>query len=189
MTIVAVSGSRNPDGQTARAIKAFLNGVEAKGGNTRVHYLPELALERCRQCDANGWGQCRDASGCTIEDDYESTVESIVSADGVLFATPVYYADLAESLRSFLDRLRRVVREAGGMRGVDGKPAVCLCVAGGGGGGAPWCAVQLEKNTATIGFDIRDIVPARRQNLDHKCKVLESTGAWFVGECTLETSV
>ena len=184
MTIVTISGSRNPDGQTAQAIKAFNSGVESRGGKTTVLHLPELAVERCRQCDADGWGKCRDGSGCVIDDDFETIVEAVKSADGVLLATPVYYGDLAESIRSLLDRFRRVARKGGGMQGVEGKPAVCVCVAGGGGGGAPSCAAQLEKIATTVGFSIRDIVPARRQNLDHKCKVLELTGGWFVDECS-----
>ena len=183
MKVVTISGSRNPEGQTARAIRAFNIGVEAQGGEVKVVHLPEQAIERCRQCDSDGWGRCRDGSGCVIDDDFEKTVDEIIDADGVVLVTPVYFSDLAESLRSFLDRLRRVARKRGGMTGIESKPAVCLCVAGGGGGGAPSCAVQMEKIATTIGFDICDIIPIRRQNLDHKCKVLELTGGWFVGEC------
>jgi len=52
-------------------------------------------------------------------------------------------------------------------------------VAGGGGGGAPACAVRLEKVLHTCGFDVVDMVPARRQNLEHKVQVLRLTGAWL----------
>jgi multimeric flavodoxin WrbA len=99
-----------------------------------------------------------------------------------VFATPVYFSDLSESLRAFLDRLRRTcIHQEAGRRGLAGKPAVGICVAGGGGGGAPACAVSLEKVLATCRFDVVDMVPARRQNLDMKLGVLRATGQWLAG--------
>ena len=41
------------------------------------------------------------------DDDFDAVVAPIRGADNVLFATPVYFYDLSESLREFLDRLRR----------------------------------------------------------------------------------
>ena len=81
-------------------------------------------------------------------------------------------------MKSFLDRLRRVSRHEDGRAGLTDKVAVGICVAGGGGGGGPSCAVSLEKVLRTTGFDLVDIVPARRQNLDLKCDVLRLTGRW-----------
>ena len=65
--------------------------------------------------------------------------------------------------------------------GIEGKRAVGICVAGGGGGGGPSCTVSLEKVLRTCGFDVVDVVPARRQNLDMKCDVLVTTGKWLAG--------
>ncbi len=180
MNILVISGSRNPEGQTARTAKALLAGVESAGGQGELIFLPTLQIERCRQCDDNGWGLCRSEGRCVIEDDLAPLVERIKVADAVAFATPVYFGDLSESLRAFLDRMRRVYRHAADKDGVTGKRAVGICVAGGGGGGAPNCAVSLEKVLATIGFDVVDMIPARRQNLDMKVEVLKVVGAWLV---------
>ncbi len=180
MHILVISGSRNPDGQTMAAAGALVKGVRAAGGTAAQRLLPELVIDRCRQCDGDGWGECRSQGQCVIRDDFDALVEEIGHADAVVFATPVYFADLSESLRAFLDRLRRVTRNENAREAVAGKPAIGLCVAGGGGGGAPNCAVNLEKILATTGFDLVDMIPVRRQNAELKQEVLEATGRWLV---------
>jgi multimeric flavodoxin WrbA len=54
MNILFVSGSRNPEGQTARAVNAILEGAKEAGSDVELVFLPALNLERCRQCDQNG---------------------------------------------------------------------------------------------------------------------------------------
>ena len=182
MQAIIISGSRNPEGRTARAAKALGAGLEGAGAGCEMVFLPELKIERCRQCDENGWGICRSEGECVIEDDFADVVEKIRGADAAVFATPVYFSDLSESLKAFLDRLRRITRHENGIRGITEKPALGISVAGGGGGGAPHCAFQMERTLATCGFDCLDMIPARRQNLDHKCAVLEITGEWLAEE-------
>ena len=179
MNIPIISGSRNPEGQTARAAKALMQGVIEIGGSSEVVFLPQESIERCRQCDDNGWGLCIREGKCVIDDDLSTLVDRMKAADAVVFATPVYFSDLSESLKALLDRVRRTCRHEASKDGIAGKPAVGICVAGGGGGGAPACCVILEKVLATCGFDVVDMVPARRQNLDHKLGVLKATGAWL----------
>ena len=182
MKLVAISGSRNPEGRTARAAYAFLEGTTAGIDKRELIFLPELNIERCRQCNEDGWGICRTEGRCEIEDDFSSLVDKIKDADATLFATPVYYGDLTESMRAFLDRLRRTCMDQAGREGIDGKSAVGLCLAGGGGGGAPSCAFSLDKVLSRCGFDVVDVVLARRQNLDLKLDVLRASGRWLVDQ-------
>jgi multimeric flavodoxin WrbA len=179
MKFVAISGSRNPKGQTAQAIEALVQGLKSQGAEGEVHYLPALKIERCRQCDDNGWGICRSEGHCTIEDDMAMLVAQIKAADLAIFATPVYFGDLSESLRAFTDRLRRTCMNASGAAGIKDKPALALCVAGGGGGGGPNCAVSMDRVLRTCGFDLLDVLPLRRQTLAAKLPVIEATGQWL----------
>jgi len=181
MKAIVISGSRNPQGQTARAAGAVLEGLRAAGADGEIVFLPSAGIERCRQCDQAGWGLCRSEGRCVIEDDFAGLVERIGAADAVVFANPVYFSDLSESLRAFLDRLRRTTRHESGKAAVAGKPAVGVCVAGGGGGGAPACTVSLAGVLGTCGFDVVDVVPVRRQNLQMKLAVLRTTGEWLAG--------
>jgi multimeric flavodoxin WrbA len=182
MKALVVLGSRNPEGQTARAAGALLEGLASAGWQGEQVFLPLLRIERCRQCESNGWGTCRSEGRCVIEDDLSELTGKIRAADAVAFATPVYFSDLSESMRTFLDRLRRTCRDADHREGIAGKVAIGICVAGGGGGGAPSCAVSLEKVLSRCGFDVVDMVPVRRQNLELKQEVLKMTGRWLAAQ-------
>ena len=190
MKILAISGSRNRQGKTALAIDAIIKGVSAAGGESEVIFLPELKIERCRQCFQDGNGQCTAEGYCVIKDDFSILTDKIRAADLVVWANPVYFGDLSESLKTFLDRFRRTMFVPPGGKPkppellIKGKPAIGLCYAGGGGGMAATCTVNLERVLQTCGFDIVDLILARRQNLEIKLPMLELTGRWLVTKPT-----
>jgi len=184
MKILVLSGSRNRKGQTARAINAIRKGVTEAKGKTEVIFLTGLKLERCRQCDPDGWGLCRRESRCIIEDDLAMLIDKVKAADVLVFANPVYFGDLSESMRAFLDRFRRTLFKPGaaprpGFPMGGGTPAIGLCYAGGSGNGTVSCAASLERVLQTCGFDVIDMIPVRRQNIDVKLPMLELTGKWL----------
>ena len=160
----------------------MLRGLVKAGCSAEKVFLPTLKLEHCRQCEDNGWGLCRKEGRCVIGDDLNSIVDRLRAADVVVFATPVYYAELSESLRAFTDRLRRICTHEAGRVSIRGKPTVGVCVAGGGGGGAPTCCISLERVMATCGLDVVDVIPVRRQNLSAKLQALELTGQWLASK-------
>jgi NAD(P)H-dependent FMN reductase len=186
MHILMISGSKNKEGRTAQAMKAVSDGAVKTGSTTESIFLTDMKLERCRQCDINGWGVCREKHYCVIKDDFDSIITKIKAADAVVFANPVYFRDLSESMKSFLERMRRINFRPGmpqpGSPGtaVSGMiPAIGICLAGGGGGGAPECCTILEKIIQTCGFDVVDMIPVRRQNFEFKLPLLRLTGEWL----------
>ncbi|MCX7705338.1 MAG: flavodoxin family protein [bacterium] len=178
MNILVIIGSRNPEGKTVLAADAFCRGFEEKGVAEKI-ILVEKKIEGCRQCDISGWGLCRKEGRCVIEDDFTSIVEKIKQVDGVVFATPVYFGDMSESMKCFLDRLRRISRNEQAKIGIAEKPVIGICVAGGGGGGAVSCCYFMERVLMSCGFVVEDMIPCRRQNLEVKQRVLFLTGQWF----------
>jgi NAD(P)H-dependent FMN reductase len=197
MQLLVISGSRNHEGQTARAINAICKGFSEVGGKTECVFLPDFKLERCRQCDIDGWGPCKRTLRCVIKDDFPALLKKINTADAVVFANPVYFGDLTESMRTFLERLRRIsfsiVPRPGGIllnpskrtpAFPQGIPAVGLCLSGGGGGGAPSCCAILENIMQRCGFDVVDMIPMRRQNIEFKIGILEITGKWLATKPT-----
>lgn len=203
MKTIVISGSRNPEGRTALLIKALCKGVESSGGETEVIYLPKKDLELCRQCNSDGWGKCRDEDRCIIDDDFPYIVEKIDNADVTVFANPVYFGDLSESMKAFLDRLRRVKSRIprkpvdpnapmpGPFNSDAGPIAMGLCYAGGSGNGTTTCCMNLERTLMFCGFDVVDMLPARRENLDNKLIIAEQTGKWLAtcpssSKCELE---
>jgi len=191
MQILVLSGSRNRQGKTAQVINAILKGVTKAGGTAESLFLTELKLERCRQCNDDGWGVCRSEGRCIIEDDFASVIAKIKAADILVFANPVYFGDLSESMRVLLERFRRTrfTRPPQGAPGMPpfgggGTPAIGLCFAGGSGNGTISCCASLERVLQTCGLDVVDMIPVRRQNLEFKLPLLEKVGEWLVTKPT-----
>jgi len=179
--VSVVIGSRNREGRTASAARALLDGMSAGGVTAKTFFLPELKIERCRQCESNGWGICRSEGRCIIGDDFDEVERELDGADAAVFANPVYFGDLSESMRAFTDRLRRcnfmTMREKGKTKLF--KPVIGICMAGGGGGGTDTCGVSLKKVLTTCGFEVIDTIAVRRQNFDAKLETLRLLGEWF----------
>ena len=70
------------------------------------------------------------------------------------------------------------------MSGEGGTPAIGICYAGGSGNGMISCYASLERVLQTCGFDVVDMIPARRQNLDVKLSMLENVCKWLVTKPT-----
>jgi multimeric flavodoxin WrbA len=179
MQWLVISGSRNSNGQTASATTAFIEGARHAGHAVEEIYLPTMHIESCRQCNDTGWGLCFEKARCVIEDELAAIVEKIRAADFVVFATPVYFGDLSESMKAFTDRFRRICIHGANKDRIGGKPAVGICVAGGSGGGSAHCALNLETVLTICGFHVVDMVPIRRQNLEMKMEMLRVSGKWF----------
>jgi multimeric flavodoxin WrbA len=112
MRILALSGSRNRNGNKARCIDTLQKDAVNAGAHAGAHagtiFLTEQNLKRCVQCDQDGWGTCISEGRCIIKDGFAGIVEKISLSDVVIFATPVYFHDLSESMKTFLDHYRRI---------------------------------------------------------------------------------
>ncbi|MFQ6053305.1 MAG: flavodoxin family protein [Candidatus Bathyarchaeia archaeon] len=174
MKCIAIQSSPNLDGLTSTLAQAVLRGAEAEGGETELIHLNRHEIKTCIACD-NGWGICRTEGTCILEDDFEDLRGRIVEADALVLATPVYWHDLSESAKSFLDRLRRVERGCG-FKTFLGKRAIGIASAGGSGRGAVRALYNLEDYLRRLGFEIFDLVPVTRFSRDHKIEMLERAG-------------
>jgi len=183
MKVMMISGSRNTAGRTAQCANAIAKGLAEAGATSELVFLPVMKIERCRQCEADGWGICRREGSCVINDDFAGLLEKMKAADAVVAANPVYFRDLSDSMRSFLDRVRRL-KFMQPDRPMEGKPAVGVCLAGGSGNFAPSAGYILDTVLQMCGFDVVDMINVRRQNLDIKLPMLEATGRWLATKPT-----
>jgi len=180
MKVIAVQSSPNLDGLTSSLARSVLRGAEAEGGETELVHLNGLELKPCIACEG-GWGRCRREGVCILKDDFETLREKVAEADALVFATPVYFGDLSESAKNFLDRLRRT-EAFSGRNSFTGKKAIGIASAGGSGRGAVQALLNLEKYLRTLRFEIYDLVPATRFTKDHKREMLENAGRRLVME-------
>ena len=178
MRCIAIHTSPNLNGLTATLATAVLSGVKAKGGEIELIPLNELHIEPCIAC-GTGWGKCRDEGICILDDDFEGLRKRLVEADAVCFATPVYWHDLSESAKIFLDRLRRC-EVFSGMQSFAGKKVLGITSAGGSGRGAVRALYLLEDYLRRLGFEIFDLVSVTQVSKNHKMEMLEKVGELLV---------
>jgi multimeric flavodoxin WrbA len=175
--ILCIESSARTDGLTATLAGECLAGAREAGAEVELVRLKDLKIERCRMCDEQGWGECREQGRCVIADDFAGVVEKLRAADGLVFATPVYFADLSESMKALVDRLCRITRDEEAKKALADKPVVGIAAAGGSGNGTTHCMFQLERLLAACGALVLDLIPAAQRNRDYKPQVARLAGA------------
>lgn len=99
--VVAFVGSAHKK-NTQRAVVQFLNDLQALGGvDCEIVTLSHYRLEMCRGC-----GLCfeKGEEFCPLKDDRDVLMEKIMSADGIVMATPNYSFQVSGMMKVFLDR-------------------------------------------------------------------------------------
>ena len=97
MKIVIVNGSARK-GNTLTAIQAFAEGVAEK------NEIEIIAPEKLNVAPCKGCGVCQCSKGCVDQDDTNPTIDKIVVADVIVFATPVYWWGMSAQLKLIIDK-------------------------------------------------------------------------------------
>lgn len=97
MKIAIVNGSARK-GNTLTAIQAFIEG-SAENNEVEIIAPEKLNIAPCKGC-----GACQCVKGCVDQDDTNPTVDKIVSADVIIFATPVYWWGMTAQLKLVIDK-------------------------------------------------------------------------------------
>ncbi len=102
MKVVAINGSPRKKGNTAHALQLVTDELEKEGIEVEVIQVGSQSYVGCTACGA--CAKNKDEK-CTLKgDDLNSTIQKIKEADGILLGSPVYFADLNGTMKSFLDR-------------------------------------------------------------------------------------
>ena len=176
MKIAVVWSSPNVDGLTAPAKNKFVAGLKKVGVQIDEIHLNNLHIEHCRAC-GNGLGLCYSQGRCVIRDDFEDIYQKLKRADGIVIISAVYWFDITECMKAFLDRLRRCDAMHNGA--LTGKNCFLIACAGGTGNGAIECLNNLERTTRHMGLTAFDRVPVVRFSKDYMLPALENAGEVF----------
>ena len=171
--VVVLWSSPNTEGLTAAAKDRILSGLREAGAQAEEVQLNALRIEHCRAC-GNGWGTCRSEGKCVIPDDFAALYDRLAEADGIVFVTAVYFHDLTECMKAFLDRLRRC--DAFTARRLRGKRCLLVSCAGGTGMGAVECLRRLEGTLDHMGMRAYDRLNVIRYNRDYMLPALKEAG-------------
>ena len=101
MKLIGFSGSPHKTGNTAWTVEQILKGAENEGAETVMFSASDLDIKPCRGCFGCKKGDCT----CVINDDMQSVYIELLTADALIFASPVYMGQMTGQAKTFMDRL------------------------------------------------------------------------------------
>ena len=155
--VVGVAGSARRGGNSDRLLEMALEGAKAAGAEVEIIVPAELSFSPCLACE-----KCRKTGRCVLSDGAEEAYRLLLSCQGLVVATPVYFRGPPARLKALVDRAqflyfrRYELREAGLPQG---RPALLLLVAAGEEERQfQLLAEQLSPWLSTVGFEREEVV-------------------------------
>lgn len=179
MKIIILTSSPNNDGLTAACGEEAKVGVGMGDANVSIINLNTLNISSCHAC-GSGWGTCIDKHTCQVEDDFQKLHAEVAEADGYIIVTPVYWGDMSESLKSFIDRIRRCEATNGEKSNLFGKPFICVAAPGGTGNGCISTLATLERFVDHVKGVKYDFIGVTRRNRDYKLTTIREAAKSMV---------
>ncbi len=102
LKVVAFSGSARKDGNTAILVKALFAELEKEGIRTELVQMAGKRIHGCIAC-----GKCFEKKDglCAIKGDFANEcIEKMQGADGIILASPTYFADVSTEMKALIDR-------------------------------------------------------------------------------------
>ena len=100
MKVLIINGSPRPNGNTAIALREMVKVFEADGIAAEVVQIGGKDIRGCIAC-----GTCFSKGKCVFDDVVNELAPKFGESDGLVIASPVYYASANATLIACLDRL------------------------------------------------------------------------------------
>ena len=100
MNVLILNGSPRPNGNTSIAIEELVKTFAAQGVDTEVCQIGSKDIRGCIACN-----KCAELGHCVFNDPVNEIAPKFEAADGLIVASPVYYASANATLIACLDRL------------------------------------------------------------------------------------
>lgn len=99
MKTIGILGSTRKGGNTEILMDVALEEARKKGGSASKIVLRDKVIAPCDGCMG-----CAKTGECVIHDDMQEVYEAIREADGIIWASPVYYWSMTGLTKIALDR-------------------------------------------------------------------------------------
>ena len=100
LKVLILNGSPHVNGNTAVALRELQKVFEDKGVETEIVHIGKDVIRGCIAC-----GYCYKHGKCMFSDIVNQLAPKFEAADGLIVASPVYYASANATLIACLDRL------------------------------------------------------------------------------------
>jgi multimeric flavodoxin WrbA len=108
MKVIAFNGSARKDGNTAIMIRQLFEELEKEGIETEMVQLSGQTIHGCVACY-----KCFENKDqkCSVKTDIvNDCIEKMLQADGIILASPTYFADVSSELKALIDRVGLVAK-------------------------------------------------------------------------------
>jgi multimeric flavodoxin WrbA/putative sterol carrier protein len=139
--VVAINGSPHEGfGNTSQMLAMLGGNLSREGLELEEIFLSQHQIGFCTGC-----ATCLETGACWVRDDYNPVVRSVLEADAVILASPVYFFNVTAQMKTFLDRSLGY----GHRPRRDWKPGLALSVSAG--HGETWVAGYLGQVMRAFG--------------------------------------
>ena len=97
--VLVISTSPRKGGNSDTLADEFVRGAQEAGNNVEKIALYDHTIGFCKGCLA-----CQKTQRCVIRDDADTIAQKMLTADILVFATPIYYYGICGQMKTMLDR-------------------------------------------------------------------------------------
>lgn len=114
MNILGINGSHRVGKSTSTLLKKALASAQECGADVDIVELAQVDINYCIGCNT-----CLRSSSCALHDDMDGLYSKMCNADGIVLASPNYFANVSARMKCFIDRTRplHMVENKGSRRG------------------------------------------------------------------------
>jgi len=108
MKVIAFNGSARKDGNTAIMVKQVFGELEKEGIETEMIQFSGQIIRGCIACY-----KCFENKDqrCSVKTDIvNDCIEKMLQADGIILASPTYFANVSAELKALIDRAGLVAK-------------------------------------------------------------------------------
>ncbi|GKU25256.1 flavodoxin family protein [Clostridium folliculivorans] len=102
MKVVAFNGSPKKNGNTYEAIKAVAAELEKENIEVEIIHVGNKTIRGCMDC--GGCSRNMNERCVMQNDEVNEWIQKMKEADGIILGSPVHYAAIPGTMKSFLDR-------------------------------------------------------------------------------------
>jgi multimeric flavodoxin WrbA len=99
MNILAIYGSPRRKGNTSTLLNRAVEGAERQGATVEKIVLRDQKISPCLEI----YG-CKETGRCVIKDDFQTLVDKLVSCDGLMLASPIFFYTVSAHTKILMDR-------------------------------------------------------------------------------------
>jgi len=100
-SIIALTSSPRKNSNSSLLAQKIVAGATAAGARVTICNLSRMNIKPCLACD-----KCHAADDrfCVIKDDMQRLYPKVLAADGIIYASPVYWFTVSAQMKLFMDR-------------------------------------------------------------------------------------